>query len=104
MLVYTVTIECPDEALRAEVLAWLEGDHLGDVVRAGALRAEATVLDGPTPSLECHYWFASRAAFEAYEQHEAPRLRAEGRASFGPERGVRMSRRVGEVRVTRARS
>lgn len=101
MLVYTVRIEAPSEALRREILAWLEDDHAGDVVRAGALDAEVTLLDDG--ALECRYRFASREAFEAYEAGPAAALRADGRARFGPERGVRMSRTLGELRVQRSR-
>ncbi len=101
MLVYTVRIEAPSEAVRGELLAWLEDDHAADVVRAGALDAEVTLLDDG--ALECRYRFASREAFEAYEAGPAVALREDGRARFGPDRGVRMSRTVGELRVQRSR-
>lgn len=100
MFVYTVRIEAPSELVRDELLAWLEDDHAGDVVRAGALDAEIVALDGSL-AIECRYRFASRAAFEAYEAGPAEALRSDGRARFGPERGVRMSRSIGELRVRR---
>jgi hypothetical protein len=101
MLVYPVRIEAPSEAVRSEVLGWLEDDHAGDVVRAGALGAEITLLDDGV--IECRFRFASREAFEAYEAGPAVALREDGRARFGPERGVRMSRTFGELRVHRGR-
>lgn len=101
MLIYTVRIELPTEALADELARWFEDDHAGDVVRAGALDAEVVRLDGPPPVLEARYHFASREAFAAYEAGPAARLRAEGLARFGPERGVRMSRSIGEVLVRR---
>jgi hypothetical protein len=101
MLVYTVTVELPSAELARELLDWLADDHLGDVVRAGALDGEAVVLDGDAHVVECRYRFASREAFAAYEAGPAEALRAEGRAKFGPERGITMSRRIGEVRVRR---
>ncbi len=100
-LVYSVRIEVPDEAMASELLDWLEHDHASDVVRAGALMAEVVRLDGEQPVIETRYHFASREAFEAYEAGPAVLLRAEGRERFGPERGVKMIRSVGVVRVRR---
>jgi hypothetical protein len=101
MLVYTVTAELPSAELAQEFLDWLEDDHLRDVVKAGAVDGEALVLDGDAHVVECRYRFASREAFAAYEAGPAEALRADGRARFGPERGVTMSRRIGEVRIAR---
>jgi hypothetical protein len=103
MLVYTVIAELPDAAVAREFLGWLEDDHLGDVVRAGALDGEAVLRDDPDDGaiVECRYRFASRESFAAYEAGPAAALRAEGRARFGPERGIRMRRTIGEVRVRR---
>lgn len=95
VLVYTVIIELPSPALTDELLAWLEDDHLGEVVRAGARDAEAVVLDGETATVECRYTFDSREAFAAYEAGPAEVLRADGRARFGPDRGIRMRRTIG---------
>lgn len=101
MLLYTVRIELPSTELANELLAWLDDHHLADVVAAGALEGEAVWLDGDPPVVEARYRFASREAFARYEAEHAERLRAEGRARFGPERGVRMSRSVGELRARR---
>lgn len=103
MLVYTVTVELPDAEVAREFLGWLADDHVGDVVRAGALDGEVIQWDDPggAQRVECRYRFASRDAFAAYEAGPAARLRAEGRERFGPERGVKMSRSIGELRLWR---
>ena len=103
MFVYTVRIELPSEERFEALMRWLDHDHLGDVVRAGALDAEAVVLEEEDGRVvECRYRFASRAAFEAYERGPAEALRAEGRALFGAPTGVRMSRSTGQVRLQRS--
>ena len=101
MFVYTVVAELPSEAMARAFLAWLEDDHLREVVEAGAVDGEAVLLDGDGFVVECRYRFASREAFAAYEAGPAERLRADGRARFGPETGTRMRRTTGEVRVRR---
>ncbi|HEY8431318.1 MAG TPA: hypothetical protein VIL20_23220 [Sandaracinaceae bacterium] len=101
MLAYCVRIEVPSETVADELLRWLEDDHAAQVVRAGALDAEVVRLDGSPIVVEARYHFASREAFAAYEAGPAAALRADGLARFGPERGVRMSRSVGEVLVCR---
>ncbi len=103
MLAYTVRIELPSHAVAGELLRWLEERHIADVVASGALEGDAVLLDGEPPGVEARYLFASRDAFARYEAEAAPRLRAEGLALFGPERGVRMSRTVGELRVREPR-
>ena len=104
MFVYEVRIELPDAETRDEVLGWLENDHLNEVVEAGAASGEATVLDGDGHVIVCRYVFASREAFAAYEAGPAEALRADGRARLAPERGIRASRQMGDVRLRRDRS
>ncbi|MCE2882317.1 MAG: hypothetical protein LW636_08170 [Planctomycetaceae bacterium] len=106
-VLYAVRSTFTDAAVRAEFLAWLEGGHLADVVRAGAIDAEVVELPlgpeapvGALADVETRYHFASAAAFAAYEQGPAVPLRAEGKAKFPPERGIVMSR---SVAVSRAR-
>lgn len=101
MLVYTVTCALPSEAECARYLAWLEDDHLNDVVRGGALSGEAVRLDGDAIVVETRYRFASREAFAAYEAGPAEALRAEGREKFGEGTRITFTRSVGEVRVRR---
>jgi hypothetical protein len=95
MLCYTVSSEFDDPAVADEYGKWLSGGHLAEVCAGGALDAELVRLDGEPPTIEVRYHFASREAFAEYEREHAPRLRAEGRALFPPERGVRMRRSVG---------
>lgn len=106
-VLYAVRSTFANDAVRAEFLAWLEGGHLADVVRAGAIDAEVVELPpapdaaaGAPGDVETRYHFASAAAFAAYEQGPAVPLRAEGRAKFPPERGIVMTR---SVSVSRAR-
>lgn len=99
MIVYAVRMEAPTRELADEILEWLAHDHVGDVVRAGASDGEVIRIDELT--IETRYRFASREAFEAYEAGPAVALRAEGRARFGPERGVRMTRTLGELILRR---
>ncbi len=99
MLIYAVRTELPSRALADEFLDWLQSHHIADVVAAGALVGEAVLLDGEPCVVESRYAFESREAFARYEAEGAPALRAEGLARFGPGRGVRMSRSVGELRV-----
>jgi hypothetical protein len=100
VLSYTVRIEVPSHAVADEVLGWLADHHIADVVAAGALEGQAVLLDGEPAVVETRYLFASREAFARYESDAAPRLRAEGLARFGPDRGVRMSRSIGELRAS----
>jgi hypothetical protein len=99
VLIYSVRIELPSAAVADELLAWLADCHIADVVAAGALEGEAVRLDAEPPVVEARYVFASRDAFARYEAGPSARLRAEGLARFGPDRGVRMSRSVGERRA-----
>jgi hypothetical protein len=98
---YSVIATIPDEQTRDEYLEWLEREHIADVVRAGARsgRAVLVVEPGEPLQVESQYEFESMAAFDRYVAEEAPRLRAEGLRRFGPERGIRFERRVGEVRA-----
>lgn len=103
-IAYIVTATLPDAAVAEEYIAWLEGGHVADVIARGALSGQIVRLDGAGGGdamderrVEVRYLFPSRAGFESYEREGAPALRAEGIARFGPARGVRFERRVGEV-------
>jgi len=100
-VVYVVRAEHPLEASASEYVAWLVGDprsgecgHAGEVVAAGALRAEVLVVEDAPRTVECRYTFANLSAFRRYESDHAPRLRADGLRRFGPESGVRFGRSV----------
>jgi hypothetical protein len=100
-LAYMVIATLPSEAMAAEYVAWLLGGHVAAVVAGGAAVGEVIRLDaeaGGPPRVMSRYEFASRAAFERYVAEVAPGLRAEGLEKFGPSRGVRYERLVGEVR------
>lgn len=96
---YTVVVEFSDPTVAEEWLGWLRAGHLVEVLACGATDAELIELTGPPPRrrFEVRYHFADAAAFAAYEQQHAPRLRAEGLARFPPERGVSYQRSMGQV-------
>lgn len=106
-IAYTVIATLPDGPTAEAYIAWLAGGHISDVIAGGALSGQIMRLD-PAPGagegklpqevrVEVHYRFPDRATFDRYERDHAPALRAEGLARFGPERGVRFERRLGEV-------
>jgi hypothetical protein len=99
---YTVHGEFESPDVAAEWVAWLRHGHLDDVLQGGALQA---VLVQLSPlKFEVRYLFADAAAFAAYEQGAAPKLRAEGLAKFPPSRGVKMARSTGEVLASVSRA
>lgn len=109
-IAYTVTAMVPTAAMAGEYVEWLTQGHLDEVLAGGALSAEVirpfepagsagagsdTPADGVV--IETRYMFATLSAFRSYEQHHAPRLRADGLKKFGPERGIRFERQLGEI-------
>jgi hypothetical protein len=104
MIAYTVICTFQDQAVAEEWIAWLEREHLADVIAAGALDAEAIRFDssdGQAIRCEVRYHFKSRQAFAAYERDHASALRAKGLEKFPPERGLAYQRSLGEVRAHR---
>lgn len=103
MIAYTVTAEFDDQTTLQQWVEWLKHGHLADVCAAGAVDAEAIVLDShvqggrPVYRAEARYHFTTRESFTAYERDHASRLRAEGLRRFPTERGVRYKRTLGEV-------
>lgn len=110
MIEYSVRISLPDAKTAADMLLWLDREHLAAVCAAGALDARVVRLDPPSSgegggegsggqgvTLVARYRFASRAAFARYEREHAPRLRAEGLARFPPEAGVRYDRSIADI-------
>lgn len=97
---YTVTADFDSLPVATEWVEWLQHGHLQEVLDAGALEATLVRVE-PTPEaplrFEARYLFADAARFASYEKGPAVRLRAEGAARFPPTRGVRLSRRLGEV-------
>lgn len=99
MLVYTVTATRPDETTASEYIVWLKGGHVQAVVAGGAASAHVIRVEEPAAPIlvEARYLFASTEDYDRYLRDHAPRLRAEGLAKFGPQRGVTFQRRHGRV-------
>jgi hypothetical protein len=98
-ILYSVIATLPDEATRAQYIAWLEDGHLDHIIRAGAHSAMiARVIDPPSPlRVETRYIFSTRDLYDRYIAETAPRLRAQGLQRFGPDRGVSFERRLAEI-------
>jgi hypothetical protein len=98
---YAVTATLPDEATADEYVAWLEDGHVDAVIKGGAHSGMIVRLapdpPGSRPQVMTQYIFPTRPVFDRYVAVHAPKLREEGASKFGPDRGVSMSRRVGEV-------
>ena len=97
---YMVTATLPGAAMADEYVAWLEDGHVDQVVEAGAHSAMIVRLEPDAvglPRVMTQYVFPSRHAFDEYVQRHAPALRADGLKRFGPEKGVRFERAIGEV-------
>lgn len=98
-ILYSVIATLPDEATRAEYIAWLEDGHVDQVVKGGAHSAMIVrVVDPPSPlRVETRYVFATRDLFDRYVRQTAPKLREEGLRRFPAQRGVGFERRIGEI-------
>lgn len=98
-LAYSVVATLPDETVAEAYVAWLTGGHVQLVLEHGATSALVVRLDseGGLPRVETRYVFPSRAVFDHYVRTAATALRADGLKRFGPDRGVVMERRVGQV-------
>lgn len=99
-IAYSVTASIPDEQTRQDYIAWLRAGHTDAVLAGGAMSASIIVLDRDSETdpyrVETRYIFDSRARFDDYTTHHAPKLREEGVRLFVP-RGVKFSRTIGEV-------
>lgn len=98
-VLYSVTAHLPDDAVAEEFLQWLRGGHVADMVAAGALWACVVQqqMDGPGGAITSMYGFKDEGAFQTYLSDEAPRMRGEGLALFGPAtgKGVTFTRSLG---------
>ncbi len=103
MIAYSVTCTFQNESLAREWLEWIESEHLGEVIAAGAIDAEVVILDGNPMRCEARYHFASREEFNIYEREHAPRLRNEGLKKFPLTRGMSYVRSMGEVVVEKSK-
>lgn len=98
---YVVRCTFEDAPTRDAFFAWLRDRHVADVIASGALDGEILLVDSPTAT-EVRYRFASREAFNAYEQGHATARRQEAldalaKLGVTPDRGVVFSRWTGVV-------
>ncbi len=93
---YSVTACFDRREVATQWIAWMDREHIADVLESGALRAEVLLIDGDPPRAEARYEFAHRESYERYLSLHAPRLRARGQELFGGE-GVSYERRAGEI-------
>jgi hypothetical protein len=98
-ILYSVIATFPDEATRAEYIAWLEDGHVDQVIGGGAHSAMIVrTLEPAAPlTVETRYVFSTRELYDRYVRETAPRLREEGLRRFPPERGVAFQRRLGAI-------
>lgn len=102
---YAVTATLPTSEIADEYVQWLEDGHIDAVLNCGAhsgmiIRLERAPGDGHPESarqIMAQYVFATRELFDHYVAQHAPALRTDGLRLFGPERGVRYERRIGEI-------
>lgn len=98
---YVVRCTFEDAHTRDVFFGWLRDRHVGDVIASGALDGEIVLVDSPTAT-EVRYRFASREAYNAYEQGPATARRQEGldalaKLGVAPDRGVVFTRWTGVV-------
>ncbi len=96
-ILYAVIATLPDEPTRARYINWLLQGHIQQVCAGGATAASVIRLDGQPLRVMARYTFPTRDALERYIATDAPRLRAEGLALFGPETGVTFERLTGQI-------
>jgi hypothetical protein len=94
-VIYTVACEFTDPGVGDEWIAWMQREHLREVLDSGALRA--TVMRVDRQHYEIHYRFKNRAAYDQYIADHAQRLRDDGLRAFPLERGLKYSRHVADV-------
>lgn len=85
----------PDVA--TEWLRWLRDEHVQDMLKAGATRAEIVKLDGPVAAWQIAYDFPSYELYEKYLKEHADGLQEESLGRFPPDLGLRYERSSGEV-------
>ena len=100
-ILYTVRSTLPTIQQRGRYLSWLVPDHVL-AVKAGGAAGVRVVLpdrtsDAAPATVEVHYVFPSRAAFDTYVCDHAPALRADGLKHFPPESGITYERQVAEI-------
>jgi hypothetical protein len=98
-IAYSVVATLPDSRTAEEYIAWLTGGHVAQVLRGGADSGLVLRVLEPDDAVrvETRYVFPTREAYDRYVREYAAPLREEGLRLFGPDRGVRMERRLAEV-------
>ena len=81
---YEVTVRAKTAETKARFLRWMEEEHRDDMLAVRDIHS-CRVIDLGQTSLRCDYVFTDRAAFDAYEQNEAPQMRAKFRERFSPD-------------------
>jgi hypothetical protein len=95
---YGVLATLPTLALRDAYASWLSQGHVQQVLACGARHACVVALDGSSPwRVLALYRFPNRAELDRYLAQDAPGLRAQGLALFGPTTGVVFERSIGEI-------
>jgi hypothetical protein len=99
---YVVRTQIEDGRVFDAFVSWLRDTHVGDMCAAGARDADLLLMEvapGEPYTVESHYRFVSRDAFEKYEREHAGRLRAAGIAEL-TRLGVELGRGVTIQRAT----
>ncbi len=97
---YVVVATLPSRAVADEYIAWLKDGHVDQVIQGGAHAGMIVRLEpdaAGTPRVMTQYVFPTREVFDHYVAQHAPSLRVDGLRRFGPERGVKMERMIGEI-------
>ncbi|MDG1899485.1 MAG: DUF4286 family protein [Phycisphaerales bacterium] len=97
---YTVQCEFDREQVAGEWLRWLRDEHIGDMLAAGATRAEIIRLDGPAWAFRVDYEFPDFDSYERYNTAHADRLQTECLGRFPLDLGIRYERTSGECIAT----
>ncbi|GAB4383654.1 MAG: hypothetical protein Kow0022_04050 [Phycisphaerales bacterium] len=96
MVAYTVWAAFDDPRVLQAFRDWLQREHIGQVIEAGAVQADllqhAPSESAPGGSLEVRYLFASAEALEIYREHHMPGLRARTQRQFSGTPGIRYER------------
>ena len=77
-------------------IAWLDSEHLADVLQGGATSATVIQYDGAS-RCDVRYIFPNRESFDRYEDEIAPALRADGLKRFPLTLGLEYSRSTATV-------
>jgi hypothetical protein len=100
---YDVTCRVPGESKALEWLTWLKDEHVKEVIKCGARKADIIRFDDdgkPGVLFQIRYFFDTRESLETYLEEHAPRLRDDGIKRFPPEQGFLYERHTGELLFT----